>query len=165
MIRIAQCVALLMLISVPAYADWVDRAWDQHAVEENRMPAITLGETGVLLVLPKETLDEAHQAGLSTPQAAERLLQRYGQHCASVIDLNQPHPHLKVQLFLERRVDFRSAPPTVKEEIGEALTAKTGQAEAPDTLSVTSDQSSDFFIDYVPDRTAHCVVPGGPAVS
>jgi hypothetical protein len=160
MIGIARYAAGLILISTPAYADWVDRAWDAHAVEENRSPAITLGSTGVLLVLPEETLDEAHQAGLSTPQAAEKLLERYGQHCSSIIDLDRPHPHLKVQLFLARRVGFKNAPPEVRDEIGEALTSDSPTAQAPDLLSVTSDKSSDFFIDYVPSRTARCVSPG-----
>jgi hypothetical protein len=160
MIGIARYAAVLILISTPAYADWVDRAWDADAVEENRIPAITLGPAGVLLVLPEETLDEARQAGLSTPQAAELLLQRYGQHCSSIIDLDRPHPHLKVQLFLERRVAFKDAPPEVRGEIGEALTTDSSTAQAPDMLSVTSEKSSDFFIDYVPSRTARCVSPG-----
>jgi hypothetical protein len=160
MIGIARYAAVLLLISTPAYADWVDRAWDAHAVEENRIPAITLGAAGVLLVLPEETLDEAHQAGVSTPQAAEELLKRYGQRCSSIIDLDRPHPHLKVQLFLARRVGLMDAPPEVRDQIGEALTTDSSTAPAPDMLSVTSEKSSDFFIDYVPSGTAvRCVSP------
>jgi hypothetical protein len=160
MIGIARYAAVLLLISTPAYADWVERAWDAQAVEENRIPAITLGAAGVLLVLPEETLDEAHQAGVSTPQAAEELLKRYGQRCSSIIDLDQPHPHLKVQLFLARRVRLMDAPPEVRGQIGEALTTDGSTAQAPDTLSVTSEKSSDFFIDYVPSGTAvRCVSP------
>jgi hypothetical protein len=155
---IARYVAAAMLVAGPAHANWLDRAWDDDAVAQNLAPAITLGEAGVLLVLPQATLDDAHAAGVSTPDAVRQLVERYGQHCSAIVDLNQPHPHLKVRLFIARRVPLADAPQATQREVRE--TVKSGRTAAPDTLAVTSDDYSELVIDYVPARTAHCVTPG-----
>ncbi len=157
--RIATYVAAAMLIAGPAHANWLDRAWDAQAVEANLAPAITLGAAGVLLVLPQETLDAAHAEGLSTPDAVQQLVERYGQRCSGVIDLDQPHQHLRVQLFIEKRVAFAAAPESVQGEVRDAQKSPQS-APPPDTLAVTPEQSSELFIDYVPARTAHCITPG-----
>jgi len=150
---IAKYVAAAMLIAGPAHADWLDRAWDAQAVEASLAPAITLGAAGVLLVLPQETLDAAHAEELSTRDAVQQLMERYGQHCSTVIDLDQPHQHLRVQLFIEKRVAFPAAPESVQGEVRDAQTSRQS-APPPDTLAVTPEQSSELF------RTAHCVAPG-----
>jgi hypothetical protein len=159
MIGFAKYAALLMLIATPAHADWLDRAWDGNAVAENRAPAITLGVGGVLLVLDQTTLDDAHAAGLSTHDAVRQVLQRYGQHCSDVIDLNRPHRHLRVRLYIARRVPFRKAPANTRSEVGQAMKS-TGAKAPPDTLSVTSEHYSELFIDYRPSRNAECILPG-----
>jgi hypothetical protein len=156
---IAKYVAAAMLIAGPAHANWLDHAWDAQAVEANLAPAITLGAAGVLLVLPQETLDAAHAAGLSTPDAVQQLVERYGQHCSDVIDLDQPHQHLRVQLFIEKRVAFPAAPAGTQGEVRDALKSRQS-ALPPDTLAVTPEDSSELFIDYVPARSAHCIAPG-----
>lgn len=156
---IARYVAAAMLVAGPAHAaNWLDRAWDAEAIDQNLSPAITLGEGGVLLVLPQATLDDAHAAGVSTPDAVRQLVERYGQHCSAIIDLNQPHQHLRVQLFIAKRIPFAEAPRGTQREVREAATS--GRNGPPDTVAVTPDDHSDLFIDYVPARTAHCVTPG-----
>jgi hypothetical protein len=158
--RIAKYVAAATLIGGPAHASWLDSAWDAQAVEANLAPAITLGAAGVLLVLPQETLDAAHAAGLSISDAVKQLVERYGQHCSDVIDLDQPHQHLRVQLFIAKRVAVAAAPASVQGEVRDALKSRQS-APPPETLAVTPEESSELFIDYVPARTAHCSTPGG----
>jgi hypothetical protein len=160
MTGIARYAALLLFVATPAQADWLDRAWDGQAVDENREPSITLGETGVLVVLPQTTLDDAHAAGLSTPDAVRQILERYGQHCSAVIDLDRPHPHLRVELYLEKNIALATAPSDTRSEVQGALKSQAPKAP-PDTLSVTAENYSELFIDYVPRRIAHCTEPGG----
>lgn len=102
--RVSGLVAALVLAAAPAHADWLERAWSDAAIAKSGSPAITLTATGVLLVLPEATLAEAHAAGVETPQAVQLFLQRYGQHCSAVLDLDLPHQRIKVRLFTLRRV-------------------------------------------------------------
>lgn len=159
MIGYVKYAALLMLIATPAHADWLERAWDAKAVSENRAPAITLGLGGVLLVVDQTTLDDAHAAGLSTPDAVSKLLERYGQHCSDVIDLDRPHRHLRVKLYIAKRVPLREAPARTRSEVRQAARSKGAKAP-PDSLSVTAEHYSELFIDYEPSRNAVCILPG-----
>jgi hypothetical protein len=159
MIGFVKYAALLMLIATPAHADWLERAWNGEAVAENRAPAITLGLGGVLLVLDQTTLDDAHAAGLSTPDAVRALLERYGQHCSDVIDLNRPYRHLRVRLYIAKRVPFHEAPANTRSDVRQAVRSTRAKAP-PDTLSITAEHYSELFIDYEPSRNAECVLPG-----
>ncbi len=149
-----------MLVAAPAQADWLENAFGDD-VAGTGGPAITLDGTGILLVLPEATLRQAHTAGVTTADAVKLLVQRYGQHCSDVLDLDGPHRHVKVQLFLSKPVALEDAPEPVQGEILDALkTAKTKPLPRVDGLFVTADEPTEFFIDYVPARRASCVEPG-----
>lgn len=126
--------AILLLAVAPARADWLEDAWSPATVGETGGPAVTLGNGGVILVLPAVTLEAAHRSGLSTAAAVTAFIERWGQHCSNVIDLDLP-ARLRVRLSLERRV------------------RGTGWV-------ITDDREMAFVIDYVPQRRAVCVQPG-----
>jgi len=152
--------AVAMLVAVPARADWLDRAVGDD-VTETGGPAVTLGADGVLLVLPLATLEKAHRAGVTTADVVTQLVQRYGPSCSDILDLNRPHRHVKVQLFLSRPMALEDAPERVQGEILDALkTAKTRPLPRVDNLFVTADDATELFIDYVPARQVKCVEPG-----
>lgn len=152
--------AVLLLLAAPAHADWLERALSDGDIETDG-PAVTLGDAGILVVVPEAMVQDAHAAGLSTADAVTRIVQRYGQHCSDVLDLDQPHRHVKVQLFLSRPVALEDAPERVQGEILETLkTAKAKPLPRVDDLFVTADEPVDLFIDYVPQRRARCRQPG-----
>src|SRR5713101_5070326 len=122
------------LLAAPAHAaDWLEQAWRDEAVGRTGTPAITLGASAVLVVLPEAALAKAHAAGVNTSDAVRLFVGRYGQHCSAGLDLDRPHPHLRVQLFLQK--------PVALEDAGESTPAE-------------------IFIDYAPQRHARCVRPG-----
>ncbi len=150
------------LAAAPAStADWLDRAWSDETVGETGTPAITLNGESVLLVLPEATLADAHAAGVSTPDAVRLFVTRYGPHCAGSVDLDRPHLHLKVQLFLQKPVALEEASEGIQAEILDALKTRNRKPlPRVERLFVVADEHSDFFIDYVPERHARCVRPG-----
>jgi hypothetical protein len=152
-----------MLLAAPAAhaADWLDEAWSDEAVGKTGTPAITLGASAVLLVLPAATLAEAHAQGVSTPDAVRLFLGRYGQHCSVGLDLDRPHPRLRVQLFLQKPVALEEAGERLQSEILDALkSAKTKKLPRIDRLFAVTDAPDEVVIDYVPQRQARCVRPG-----
>lgn len=153
--------AAALLAAAPANADWLERAFSGEVVAETGHPAITLGAAGILLVLPEATLQEAHAAGVNTPDAVRLFVQRYGQHCSDVLDLDRSHRHVKVLLFVLRPVALEEASERVQGEILDALkTAKTKPLPRVDSLFVAADEATELFVDYVPERKASCVQPG-----
>jgi hypothetical protein len=164
MLRRTPCLAgfaAALLVAAPARADWLERAWRDDVVAETGTPAITLSAGGILLVLPEAALQEAHAAGVTTADAARLFVQRYGQHCSDILDLDRPHQHVKLRLFLLRPVALEDAPERVQGEILDTLkTAKTKPLPRVRNLYVTADDSTELFIDYVPARKASCVQPG-----
>ncbi len=162
MLRTAVVLAAAMVAAIPARADWLERAGSDEAAAEMGAPAFTLNGAGILLVLPEGTLAEAHAAGRSSREAVELLVERYGQHCSPLLDLDRPHAHLHVQLFLQKPVALEDAPDRVQGEILDALKAKTSGKKLPHVknLFVADDASTELYIDYVPTRRANCVVPG-----
>jgi hypothetical protein len=153
-------VAATILIAAPAQADWLESAFGDD-VAATGGPAITLDGSGILLVLPEATLQKAHRAGVTTADAVKLLVQRYGQHCSDVLDLDGPHRHVKVQLFLSKPVALEDAPERVQGEILDTLkTAKRKPLPRVDSLFVTADDPTELFIDYVPEHRASCVEPG-----
>jgi len=155
-----------MLLTAPAAhaANWLDEAWSDEAISKAGTPAITLGASAVLLVLPAATLAEAHAQGVSTPDAVRLFLGRYGQHCSANLDLDRPHPNLRVQLFLQKPVALEDAGERLQSEILDALKSaksnKTKKLPKVDQLFAVTDPPDEVVIDYVPQRQAHCVRPG-----
>lgn len=133
-LAVAGVLALLLAAAPARAADWLEHAWDEGGDE----PAVTLtAEGGVILVLPEATLAAARRAGLSTKDAVTAFLERYGQHCSDLLDLDQPHAGLRVLLSLSRATPLPG-------------------------LFVTDDEEVPLVIDYVPTRRAVCVTPGEP---
>ena len=157
--------ALLLAAPAAHAANWLDDAWSDEAVDKAGAPAITLGASAVLLVLPAATLDEAHAQGVSTPEAVRLFLGRYGQHCSATLDLDRPHRNLHVQLFLQKPVALEDAGERVQSEILDALkstkaTNKTKKLPKVDQLFAVTDAPDEVVIDYVPQRQARCIQPG-----
>jgi hypothetical protein len=157
--------ALLLAAPAAHAADWLDDAWSDEAVDKAGAPAITLGASAVLLVLPAATLDEAHAQGVSTPDAVRLFLARYGQHCSANLDLDLPHPNLRVQLFLQKPVALEDAGERLQSEILDALKAskaKNNTKKLPkvERLFAVTDAPDEVVIDYVPQHQARCVRPG-----
>ncbi|HEX9489831.1 MAG TPA: hypothetical protein VF930_06070 [Stellaceae bacterium] len=148
--------------AAPAHAaDWLEQAWSAESVARTGTPAITLGASAVLLVLPAATLAAAHAAGVSTPEAVRLFVGRYGQRCSAGLDLDRPHPHLRVQLLLQTPVALEDAGERVQGEILDALeSAKTKPLPRVERLFAVTDAPAEVFIDYVPQRHARCVRPG-----
>jgi hypothetical protein len=152
-------VAALLLAAAPARADWLERAWDEQAIAETGAPAITLGLDGIRVVLPEATLAAAHAAGVSTAEAVQLFVQRYGHHCSDVLDLDHAHRGLRVQVSLLKPVALEDASERVQGEVLATLKANSKQKRFPrvEQLFVTADESEEVTIDYVPERQAHCV--------
>jgi hypothetical protein len=155
--------ALALLAAAPAHANWLDDAWTDDTVDRNGGPAITLNGEGVILVLPADTLVAAHAEGVGTKRAVTLFIERYGQHCSDIIDLDRKQK-LHVQLFLSKPVDLNSASEETQQEVGDTLIKISGRhpKRPPDvqSLFVTEPEHRDFTIDYVPERKASCVELG-----
>ncbi len=162
MIRYA-AFALALFAIPPAHANWLDDAWTDDTADQNGGPAITLNSEGVILVLPANTLVAAHAEGVDTKQAVTLFIERYGQHCSDIIDLDQKQ-NLHVQLFLSRPVDLNSASEQTQQEVGDTLIKLSdGRSKRPphvESLFVTEPEHRDFTVDYAPQRKASCVEPG-----
>lgn len=125
--------------SAPARQAWLEDAWSDETVDETGGPAVTLEADGsVIVVLPAKTLAAARRAGLSTRAAVARFIERWGQHCSDVLDLDQPHAGLRVVLSLSRATRLPG-------------------------LFVSDDEEVPLVIDYVPMRRASCAAPGAEA--
>ncbi|HLJ62927.1 MAG TPA: hypothetical protein VKT70_02395, partial [Stellaceae bacterium] len=121
----------------------------------------TLGSTGVVVVLPEATLTEAHAEGVSTENAVRAFLERYGQHCSELLDLDKPHPRLEVKLRLQRQAALEDAEDQVQESVLGALKPTKGRPiPRIEGLFVSAPELIEFIIDYVPTRQARCVLPG-----
>lgn len=125
--------------SEPAKQSWLEQAWSDETVAETGGPAVTLEADGsVIVVLPARTLAAARRAGLSTKAAVTRFIERWGQHCSDLVDLDQPHAGLRVVLSLSRATELPG-------------------------LFVADDEEVPLVVDYVPTRRASCASPGEPA--
>jgi hypothetical protein len=123
----------------PARQAWLEDAWSDETVDETGGPAVTLEAGGeVIVVLPAKTLAAARRAGLSTKAAVTRFIERWGQHCSDVLDLDQPHAGLRVVLSLSRATRLPG-------------------------LFVSDDEEVPLVIDYVPMRRVSCAAPGAEA--
>ncbi len=158
----ALALTLLTLAAAPARADWLDDAWTKDSVDRNGGPAVTLSGSGVILVVPADTLAAARAEGVDTAQAVTLFIERYGQHCSDIIDLDR-RQKLSVQLFLSKPVDLNDASETTQQEVGDALKSISTRGKHPPhvrNLFLTEPAHRDLTIDYVPSRKASCVKPG-----
>lgn len=163
MLKLAVLAVALTLVAAPARADWLDRAWDGDATARTGAPAITLSNSGVLLVLPEATLAEAHAAGIDTHDAVQLFVSRYAQHCGEFLDLDHQHQSVRVTLFTSKPVPLEDASDVTQAEILDALKS-SGRKKLPrvEQLFVVSPEHRDLVIDYVPARKASCIRPGEP---
>lgn len=154
---------LTLLAAVPAHANWLDDAWTDATVDRTGGPAITLGNDGVILVMPAVTLAAAHAEGVGTKAAVTLFIERYGQHCSDVVDLDRKQ-NLHVQFFLSKPVDLNDASEGTQQEVGEALTKisdrRVKRPAHVQSLFVVAPEHVDFTVEYVPERKASCVTPG-----
>lgn len=102
---------------------------------------------------------------MSTPDAVRLFLGRYGQHCSANLDLDRPHPNLRVQLFVQKPVALEDAGERLQGEVLDALKAaksknKSKKLPKIDQLFAVTDAPDEVVIDYVPQRQARCVRPG-----
>src|SRR5260221_12914013 len=135
--------------AAPRYAaDWLEWAWSAKSVARTATPAITLGAPAGVLVLPAATLAAAHAAGVSTPEAVRLFVGRYGQRCSAGLDLDRPHPHLRVQLLLQTPGALEDAGERVQGEMLDALeSTKTKPLPRGQRLFAGTDAPAEVFID------------------
>jgi hypothetical protein len=158
---IALSFAAAMIIALPARAGWLEHAASDEMIDVAGMLAVTLNDAGVLLEVPEAVMQEAQAAGVGVAEAARLLVQRHGPRCSDVLDLNLPHAHLRVQVFLQRPVALEDAGDRVQGEILDALkTAKAKRLPHVNSLFVVAQEGAEVFIDYVPGAKATCVQPG-----
>jgi hypothetical protein len=143
-----------------ARADWLGDTWSKESVM-NGDPAIGITDSVIRVVLPSATLDQAYAEGLSTEDVLGAFLDRYGQRCSHLIDLNVPHRDLKVELWLQNRTRLEdvSNKDDVLAALRDAYRAQRPDDETP-LLFVVSPVHFDYTIDYVPARRVRCVAPG-----
>jgi len=146
---------LLLLLEGEAHK--VDAAFQEIVAAKREMRAILLEP-----VAEREFPDWIMGFEAVAPAEAARLLvQRYGQRCSDVLDLDRPRAHLRVQVFLQRPVALEDASERVQGEIlGVLKTAKTKPLPRVARLFAVTDAPAEIFIDYVPQRHARCVIPG-----
>jgi hypothetical protein len=158
---LAPMVALGTLVGTGiAQADWVDDAWSEDSVRINGNPAVTISGDAIYVVLPAATLHQAYDAGVTTEDALRVFLDRHGQRCSDLIDLNVPHPNLNVTLSLQGWIPFEDI-----QEGDEVLSTlenaylKYHSDDSIPLLFTSSPVKFKFSINYVPTRQVRCVAP------
>jgi hypothetical protein len=143
-----------------AIADWLDDAWSDDSVQINGNPAITISGDVIHVTLPAATLRQAHQQGLSTKEALVAFIDRYGQRCSHLLNLNLPHPGLKVALSLQvpSTLDVASGEAKELEALTRAYLKQHEEIDLP-LLFLVSPGEVEYSIDYVPMRRVRCVAP------
>jgi hypothetical protein len=144
-----------------AQADWLDDAWSEESVRRDGNPAVSLSGDTVHVVLPAASLHRAYEEGLTTEQVLQGFLDRHGQRCSHVIDLNVPHPHLKVTLSLQGQASFEGIP--ARDELLTVLRSAYLKYHTDDSippLFTVSPAKFEYSINYVPAHQVRCVAPG-----
>jgi hypothetical protein len=154
--------ALAILVGTgTAQADWLDDAWSEEWVRKNGNPAVSMSGDAIHVVLPATSLHQAYEEGFTTEHALQDFLDRYGQRCSHLIDLNVPHPNLKVTLSLQVWTPFEGIPE--REEVLVALKSAYLRYRADDSIPLlftTSPVEFEYSIDYVPTHQVDCIAPG-----
>jgi hypothetical protein len=146
-----------------AHADWLDDAWSEDSVRVNGNPAITIRSDFIYVVLPTATLRQAYDEGVTMEDALRAFVGRYGQRCSSLIDLNVPHPHLKIRLSWQGQARLNEI--AEKDEALAALRDAYLRQRIGDnvpSLFTVSPGHLDFTIDYVPTNRVRCIAPEPP---
>jgi hypothetical protein len=150
----------------PANADWLAEAWPDDASPRHGNPAITIVATGaVSVVLPAEVLADAPVAGLTTEGAVGAFLGRYAPRmCSSLLDMNVPHPNLKVDLRVQRLVAKEDVDGGTQEDAATALnhvlkSPATGSVPRIKRVYVVDQKRLSLSINYTPDHTVNCIEP------
>jgi hypothetical protein len=145
-----------------ARADWLDDAWGEDSVQMNGNPAVSISGDTVHVVLPVTSLRQAYEEGLTIERALRDFLDRHGQRCSHLIDLNNPHPNLKVALSVQVRTPFES----ISE--GEDVLALVKSAylkyhtdDSIPMLFTVSPVEFEYSLNYVPTHRVRCVAPKG----
>ncbi len=157
--------ALTLVEFGTARADWLDDAWGADRVEMTGNPAITIYGDTIDIVLPTATLYRAYEEGLTTQDILDVFLDRYGQRCSGMVDLNMPHPDLKVGLSLQSPSAFKdtSERDDVLATLKRTYLSQRTEGSTPLLFTILPEHF-DFSINYVPTHHITCVVPneGGP---
>jgi len=154
----------VLLASGPVRADWLADAWSDQSVRRNGSPAITIGRNSIHVVLPEHTLRQAHAEGMTTERAVGDFLEKYGQRCSGLLDLNARHAALKVKLSLQTRSSFDDIPDgdAVLAEMKAEFLKRYSDRGSPVLFTVAPDHV-ELTIDYVPTRQVRCVAPEMPS--
>jgi hypothetical protein len=157
----ATMVALVIFVGTSiAWADWLDDAWSEDSVRTNGNPAVSISGDTIYVVLPAATLHQAYDAGVTTEDALRVFLDRHGQRCSDLIDLNIPHPKLKVTLSLQGWMPFEDIPngDEVLSTVKNAYLKYHSDDSIP-LLFTSSPVAFEFSINYVPTHQVRCIVP------
>ena len=92
LLSVSFALALTLVEFGTARADWLDDAWGEDRVEMTGNPAITIYGDTIDIVLPTATLYRAYEEGLTTQDILDVFLDRYGQRCSGMVDLNMCVP-------------------------------------------------------------------------
>jgi hypothetical protein len=158
-------VILMVTMMNPASADWLTKVWPENADPGHGNPAITFSATGVVVVLPEAVLVEARAAGLSTEGAVGAFLGRYAPRmCSTLLDMNEPHGNLRVDLLTQRQVLLDDIDGATQEDAATALNhalknPATHSVPRIDRVFVVDQKPLSLLIDYVPNQKVHCVEP------
>jgi len=157
---------LVVGLAGPARADWLTAMWRGDADARNGSPAITLNAAGaVAAVLPEAVLAEARATGLTIEDTVGAFLARYApKMCSSLLDMNAPHPNLKVDLFIQRPVALDSMDGSTQEDVAAALNqalkapmSKAGSIPRIKNVFMVGQSSLALSIDYAPEKKVDCV--------
>jgi hypothetical protein len=143
-----------------ARADWLDGAWSEESARTNGNPAVSISADTVHVVLPAASLRQAYEEGFTTAQALQEFLDRHGQRCSQLLDLNVPHPDLNVALSLQGPASFEDIPDgdavlTALQHAGPGYQTDDGIA----LLFAVSPVKFEYRLNYTPTRHVRCVAP------
>jgi hypothetical protein len=143
-----------------AASDWLDDAWSDESVRINGNPAISIQSDSISVVLPTATLAAAYEEGVSTENIVRSFLDRYGQRCSDLIELNITHPNIRVELSLQSPTRFEGIP--AKDEVLTTLKNVYINHRAGNDIPLLftiSPVKYEYWFDYVPTRQVHCIKP------
>jgi hypothetical protein len=153
--------ASLIFVGVgAAQANWLDDAWTDEWVRLHGSPAITISREAIHVVLPTATLRRAHEEGATTEDVLRQFLDRYGQRCSHVVDLDAPHANLRVELSLQVPGSLEDVARSneVLTTLRRAYLRQRPDDELPLLFTVVPEHLV-FSIDYVPTHGVRCVSP------
>jgi hypothetical protein len=162
-----------------ARADWLDDVWSKSTAQQGN-PAITVRPDGVVVVLPAETFRRAFlESRMTPPDVVRAFLDRYSPQCSHVLNLNVAQPNLAVELRIQVATSLDGVSVETQDEMLSAMeTVRISPPEGAEPKGATANGHaaipriaqaftilpgrSTLSIDYVPEKTVHCVVPEDP---